>query len=205
MAARPLKSKSASNPPWLWFIAGPNGAGKSTWTNSEECKRLLGSIPILNPDIIVPNVESPADLMNAGRQVLAAMDAFIAQGQSCAVETTLSGKGYLRRAHEAKAKGWKIGCVYIWVDNVKKTIKRIEERKRLGGHGVDVEDVKRRYPRSLEHLESMFHLSDYLEVFDNSTELTLLLELEEGEKRLEQDFDSLPHWLKTILEKVMQA
>jgi predicted ABC-type ATPase len=195
MAVKKLASKSSKEEsPWLWFIAGPNGAGKSTWVNSLARTKLLGSIPVLNPDLIHPQTQELKNFIDAGRQTLSAMNSHITIGKDFAIETTLSGRHYLSKAQSLKKKGWNIGCIYIGLSSVEQSIARVEERHRKGGHTVPIADIVRRYSRSMKNLTLMTTFCDYTAVFDNSFELELLLEADgEGiyiRKR------SLPQWLK---------
>lgn len=110
MVVRKLASKSSKEEsPWLWFIAGPNGAGKSTWVNSLARTKLLGSIPVLNPDLIHPQTQEFKNFIDAGRQTLSAMNSHITIGKDFAVETTLSGRHYISKAQSLKKKGWSVG------------------------------------------------------------------------------------------------
>lgn len=104
------------------------------------------------------------------------MNSYIDTKKDFAIETTLSGKKYLTKAQLLKKEGWRIGCIYIGLSSVKQSIARVEERHRNEGHAVPIEDIVRRYPRSLKNLTLMISLCDYLAVFDNSFELELLLE-----------------------------
>lgn len=79
-------------------IAGPNGAGKTTFARSflpaeAQCPRFI------NADLIAAGL-SPfapeAAAIKAGRLMLEEVAACVFKGESFALETTLSGLGYLR-------------------------------------------------------------------------------------------------------------
>ncbi|MGC1961434.1 MAG: Zeta toxin family protein, partial [Candidatus Sulfotelmatobacter sp.] len=81
--------------PRLTIIAGANGCGKSTLTSRSS---FIYRIPLFDPDAINKALQltSPgASAVAAGRQVLISAGKHIEKGESFAVETTLSGKGYL--------------------------------------------------------------------------------------------------------------
>ena len=139
--------------PTLTFIAGANGSGKTTLTrgNSEIFKQ----IPVLDPDAIANTLQATASSLlpiEAARQVLKSASEHLDKGQSFAVETTLSGKNYLRMMLDARERGFEIVLVYIGTENVEINLARIRDRVLAGGHDVPELDVRRRYKRSLENL-----------------------------------------------------
>lgn len=68
------------------------------------------------------------------------------------LESTLSGKTYVRLLADAKARGFKIHLHYLWLSSPAIAIARVRERVSKGGHNVPVADIKRRFGRSLRHL-----------------------------------------------------
>jgi len=201
MGAKPLENKSTDSSRWVWFIAGPNGAGKSTWVKSSEHSKIIGSIPVLNPDLVVPNSNKINDFLYAGRQTISTFESYIDTKKSFAIETTLSGKRYLSKAKSLKENGWNVGCIYIGLNSVEHSIKRVQERHRNGGHNVPTLDIIRRYPRSIQNIVEMSKVCDYLAVFDNSDELQLLLEaIPTGiiiRKR------GLPQWASHVIKQII--
>jgi predicted ABC-type ATPase len=157
--------------PTLAFIAGANGSGKTTLTrwNSE----IFGQIPLLDPDAIanmLPANTSSLLRVAAGRQALRTAAKHLNNGESFAVETTLSGKNYLRMMLDAKKRGFEVVLVYIGTENVEINLVRIRNRVLAGGHGVPDLDVRRRYKRSLNNLAAAIRRVDHVILFDNSTE-----------------------------------
>ena len=61
------------------------------------------------------NVEAAA--MAAGRQLIARMRELISEGTSFGLETTCSGKSYLRLLNQCKAEGWCVILLYFWLDS----------------------------------------------------------------------------------------
>ena len=100
------------NPPTLTIIAGANGSGKTTLThwNSD----VFRAIPLLDPDMIAKTLQSTMPdtfTIEAARQVLSSAREHIQNRRSFAVETTLSGKGYLRMMLDASKQGFEIVLV----------------------------------------------------------------------------------------------
>lgn len=93
--------------PTLFLIGGCNGAGKTTFA-----RRLLpgeGVDLFLNADEIARGL-SPLKpelaAIRAGRLLLSEMDRLIQSQKSFGLESTLSGKTYVRQLAEAKAQGF---------------------------------------------------------------------------------------------------
>ena len=100
--------------------------------------------PLLDPDAIgkalqptIPGTSAVA----AARHVLIAAHEHIHKRDSFAVETTLSGQGYLRMMLDARARGFEIVLVYIGTENVELNLARIRDRVLAGGHHVPEVDV----------------------------------------------------------------
>lgn len=155
------------NKPELLVIAGPNGSGKSTLT-------ILGvadELPVIDPDAIARNL-SPNNPSNAsveaGREALCKQNSNIKNGESFAIETTLSGKSALRLMDDAKEAGFYVKLAYVRIDDVTINLQRIEGRVADGGHDIPSNDVLRRFNRSLENLPSAIEKSDSALLYDNS-------------------------------------
>jgi Uncharacterized protein conserved in bacteria len=73
------------------------------------------------------------------------------------LESTLSGKTYVRIFQRALSLGFELELHYLWLSQVEQAIARVRRRVRMGGHDVPVADIRRRFKRSLNHL-----VSDYL-------------------------------------------
>ena len=134
--------------PKLDILAGANGSGKSTIS-----KVLLPAegIVYVNPDDIARelNPENPVAVqIQAGKETLKRIDALLGRGDSFAIESTLSGLGYLSVIKHAKALGYDVFICYTFVDSPEVCIARIEGRVKKGGHFVPPKDVRRRYYRS---------------------------------------------------------
>ncbi len=123
----------------------------------------------------------------------------MANNESFAVETTLSGNTYLRMMAEAGQKGWQINLIYVGVDKVQTSIKRVAQRVAQNGHNVPEADIRRRYERSLVNLPIALRQADRTFIFDNSTESghQKILTIENG--RVIEQAHELPEWLKTLI------
>jgi predicted ABC-type ATPase len=157
--------------PKLTLIAGANGSGKTTLTRWNA--GLFKDIPVLDPDSIGKPLQPTASIafpIEGARQVLRSANGHLHRAESFAVETTLSGKSYLRTMLDAHRFGFEIVLVYIGTNNVETNLARIRARVLAGGHDVPEADVRRRYGRSLANLALAVKRADHTILFDNSTE-----------------------------------
>ncbi len=148
--------------PTLCIIGGCNGAGKTTL--ARELLPRLQLMRFLNADEIARGL-SPLDpnlcAFKAGRLLLTEARELIAAGSSFALESTLSGKTYVKLIQDAKTRGYRILLHYILIGSGTQAVNRVALRVRLGGHNVPEDDVRRRFERSREHF-----LRDYLPLAD---------------------------------------
>ena len=81
-----------------WIIAGPNGAGKTTFA-LEYLPQVAGCTHFINADLIAAGLSPLAperELLAASRLFLHEIEQRIAAREDFALETTLSGRSYLR-------------------------------------------------------------------------------------------------------------
>lgn len=155
--------------PSLWVVAGPNGAGKTTLVGA----RLKVKMPVVNPDEIAlaltgkPSA-SRADLIAAGRLASKQRADHLSARRTFAIETTLTGNSALALVKLAKSKGYKIKVVYVGLSSAAMSLARVKLRVGSGGHNVPIDDVLRRFSRSLDNLREIRMLADRLWVIDNS-------------------------------------
>ena len=187
--------------PWLWFIAGPNGAGKTT-----RGMRFLTNVKeIVRPDEIALRFspEAPEEAaLSAGREAILLTRRLLKARRSFAIETTLSGRGYIEIAKNAKSERWNVGLIYVGVENAEIAIRRVSERYASGGHNVPPEDIARRFDRSLANLSIFLELADRALVFDNSTEQGAVRILETRNHSVVFVQNDPPNWVRPILPTV---
>ncbi|MCF6312072.1 MAG: AAA family ATPase [Verrucomicrobiales bacterium] len=145
------------------IIGGPNGSGKTTFAkeylpNEAQCLKFLNSDEIaqgLSP------FNSAAAQIQAGKILLKNLNRNLEQGKSFALESTLSGKSYLKHIRQAKILGFEIKLDFLWLPSPEESHARVKSRVLEGGHSVSREDIYRRYPRILQLI-----FSDYLPIVD---------------------------------------
>ncbi len=148
-----------SRKPTIYVIAGCNGAGKTTFAKEFLLKE-VNCPNFLNADYLALGL-SPLSpelaAMKAGRLLMAEFRELVRRKETFALESTLSGKTYVRLLKHARKIGFEIELHFLWLSSTTQAIARVHQRVRLGGHDVPVADIRRRFKRGLEHL-----VNDYL-------------------------------------------
>ena len=145
--------------PICWIIAGPNGAGKTTFA-LKYLPEAAGCQNFVNADLIAAGLSPLApgrELVAASRLFLNEMNGYIGKRESFGFETTLAGRGYLRRVKQLMSEGWEVNLIYLALPDVELSVQRVAERVAHGGHSVAEDVIRRRYPRSLSNL--FYHFS----------------------------------------------
>jgi predicted ABC-type ATPase len=146
-------------PPTIYLISGCNGAGKTTFAKQflpteVKCLRFLNADELARG---ISPLKPSAGAVRAARLLLAQVDECLHRRETFAVESTLSGKTYIRLFQRARRLGYEIELHYLWLASPAQAVARVRQRVRMGGHHVPAADIHRRFKRSLEHL-----LADYL-------------------------------------------
>jgi predicted ABC-type ATPase len=145
--------------PTIYLIAGCNGAGKTTFAK-EFLPKEVKCLRFLNADEIARGLsplKPSAGAMQAGRLLLQEIDESFRRRETFALESTLSGKTYIRLFQQMLKGGYEIELHYLWLSDPSQAVARVRQRVKLGGHDVSATDIRRRFKRSLSHL-----LDDYL-------------------------------------------
>ena len=151
-------AKQQLNPPTVYAIAGPNGAGKTTFA-SEFLPDFVKCREFLNADLIAAGL-SPfapeAQNVRAGRLLLERNRELVAERVDFGFETTLSGRTYVKRLTAMRASGFRVVLFFLWLPNVDMAVARVRKRVAEGGHGVPLEDIRRRYAAGIQNLFRLY-------------------------------------------------
>jgi predicted ABC-type ATPase len=166
------------------LIGGSNGAGKTTAAR-DLLPKFFSQCEFLNADDIARelapwNAELAA--LAAGRKLIERMRELVRDGDSFALESTLSGKSHLRYLQQCKERGWRITLLYFWLKSPEVAVARVAHRVSEGGHDIPSEVVHRRYYAGLSNLlNSYLPLADEVEIYDNTDrQRVLIVERREG-------------------------
>ena len=157
--------------PQVVLIAGPNGAGKSTLAPA----LLRDTIKIhnfVNADTIAAGLsafEPETTAIEAGRIMLRRLHELAERRDSFAFETTLAARSYASWLASPRAEGYGVHLFYLWLSRPDLAILRVQERVRLGGHGIPEEVIRRRYRAGLLNFFRLYRpVADSWRVYDNS-------------------------------------
>ena len=172
--------------PTCWIIAGPNGAGKTTFAlqylpDIADCQNFI------NADLIASGLSPLAPesrLIQASRIFLREIENRIQARQDFAFETTLSGRGYLKLIRRLRREGWQVELIYLALPTVEISIQRVAERVSHGGHDIPLEDLERRFPKSVRNLLDEFSpLVDHTQCFMNDGDFPQLVFIQDAGNR----------------------
>jgi len=134
----------------------------------------MGSIWIINPDLLTARIQRQESLepqaanLAAVQRIEAWLYASINTHQTIGVETVLSTGKYRRLVEHAKAKGFSVNLIYVYLDSAELNIERVRTRVRKGGHDVPEQRIRDRRLRSFEQFGWFFSQADRADVYDNS-------------------------------------
>jgi len=140
----------------LIIISGANGSGKTTF--AMEYMDVI-DYEFLNADEIAKEIEkeNPNNaLIKAGRIFFKRLNDCIKEHRSFVIETTLSGTYINKVAIRARENGYKLIMIYLFLDDPKLCIERVNIRVLKGGHNVPIEDIVRRFYRSKNNFWNNF-------------------------------------------------
>ena len=156
----------------LYIIAGANGSGKTTFAKSFS---EIHNLYFINADEIAKELD-PENItkhqVKAGRIFFQELNKRLEENRSFVIETTLSGKYLVKYITKAKANGFKVEMIYLFLEQPKTNIARVEIRVIGGGHDVPKDDIIRRFYRSKELFMTLYKdLMDKWIMYYNSDEI----------------------------------
>ena len=164
----------------ILIIAGPNGAGKTTFALTYLSAEAQG-LPFLNADMIAvglaPLGSRHSDVM-AGRLMLAEIDRLAGEGSSFAFETTLAGRGYLRRIDGWRRMGYRVTLLFLSLQSPHQAIDRVRRRVQQGGHHIPEDVILRRFDAGIDNFRNVYaERVDSWVLLDNTGKAPVLIEM----------------------------
>ncbi|CAH9018293.1 zeta toxin family protein [Candidatus Nitrosacidococcus sp. I8] len=172
------------HPHWLAtkrviIIAGPNGAGKTTFARTFLAP-YKNAIRFINADCIAAGLSPFAPELvsvRAGKIMLEEIALCFQRHESFAIETTLSGKGYLKYIQRWRSAGYRVSLLFLSLNNVQIAIERVAKRTTQGGHDIPIPVIKRRFKAGLILFNTYYKnaVNEWF-LYDNSGHKTMMLE-----------------------------
>lgn len=147
--------------PKLYLLAGPNGAGKTTFA-SRFLPEFVDCREFLNADLIAKGLSPFApetQNVRAARLLLERIAELSEARADFGIETTLSGRTYLKLLRNMRELGYRIGLFFLWVPSAEIAVARVATRVSQGGHNVPVEDIRRRYVAGVRNFFGAYEAS----------------------------------------------
>jgi len=161
-----------------YILAGPNGAGKTTFAQDLLPHEVVCD-NYINADLIAAGLspfKPELAAVEAGKLMLGKIDSCVRSNVSFAIETTLSGRLYLRRIAKWQTLGYKVILLYFSLPSVDMAVERVLYRVSVGGHSIPEPTIRRRFERSLSNLSDYKKAVDSWAVFDSSGWIPRLIE-----------------------------
>jgi len=177
--------------PNLILLAGPNGAGKST-AAPDLLRGALHVNEFVNADVIARGLSAfhpEGAAIDAGRVMLTRLRELTTERKNVAFESTLASRTFAPWIRELRKTGYQFHLFYFWLPSADHCIKRVYERKSLGGHFVPEETIRRRYEGGLKNFFELYSpIAERWEFYDNTLEPRRLI-ARGGINRTDESFD----------------
>ena len=182
------------------IVGGVNGVGKTTFirAHSELCPH---SDRIVDTDQIT--ADFGGDPLAGGKAAIQRVRKCIRTRVSFLQETTLSGYRINATAKKVCTLGYNVHLIYIGLDTVEESLRRIENRVKQGGHNVPTEDVIRRFQRRWEAVAQLLPYCKEAVFYDNDQDFVKVAEYRDGEL-LRVDAHSCA-WLDELAAYLIEA
>ncbi len=96
--------------------------------------------------------------------------------ESFALETTLSGRGYLRSIQQWRAAGYRVTLIFLKLSSAHEAHARVRQRVLQGGHNIPADVIARRFETGYWNFENLYKpVVDAWALYDNSGMKPVLL------------------------------
>ncbi|MBQ8061826.1 MAG: zeta toxin family protein [Bacteroidales bacterium] len=157
--------------PRLFIISGCNGSGKTTATYA-ILPEILGCSEFVNSDEFAKSLapfNPEKAYVGASRYMLLKMRSLLERNVDFGIETTLATRSLIKMIRQAKAKGYYVTILYLWLSSPELAVTRVKARVEAGGHNIKEETIHRRYHVGLHYFFREFMpLCDRWVLYDNS-------------------------------------
>jgi predicted ABC-type ATPase len=117
------------------------------------------SVDFINADLIARGL-SPHDsskaAIQAGKIMLEQIAQKVEQGDSFAIETTLSGRSYASRIPEWRKVGYHVTLIFLSLPSADFAVERVKLRVSQGGHDIPQKVIRRRFAAGITHFHKLY-------------------------------------------------
>ncbi len=107
--------------------------------------------------------------MSASRYMIMRIQYLLDQNADFSIETTLATRSLVSIIQKAKARGYKITLIYLWLQSPELAIQRVRDRVANGGHNSPEDVLRRRYKVGINYLfDTYMQLCDNWIIADNT-------------------------------------
>lgn len=181
------------------IFAGVNGAGKSTLYRYESQKTGNDLGVRICPDELLVQAggdwKNNRDVARSGVETIDKIEYCLKNKLSFNWETTLFGGLSIKYIQMAKELGYKVKVNFVSTSSVEKNLKRIKQRVKKGGHGIEESLVRMRFSHQFANLSKVMKLVDGVLFYNNDDSMKLV-----GvclDKKLAY-YDTKTDWVKKI-------
>lgn len=129
----------------------------------------------INPDALASRIAAherlplmPEANLEAVRRIERWLYASVDAHQTVGVETVLATDKYRALVERARANGYRIRLIYVFLNDADLNVSRVRDRVAKGGHDVPEASIRNRRVRSFGQLSWFFEAADEADVLDNS-------------------------------------
>lgn len=154
--------------PRLVVLVGGNGAGKSTYFDLYLKPK---GFAFVNADLIAKDLyaeQAQEQSRKAAKVAEEARNQLLLDKESFCFETVFSHPSKIDFLAQAKAAGYLITMIAIYLVDPQLNCARVNTRVKDGGHGVPEDKILSRIPRTTKNIADAMALCDEFLLFDNS-------------------------------------
>ena len=158
--------------PKLYIISGANGSGKTTATY-DLLPRMFSCRQFVNSDEFAKGLSPfrPSEAsISASRYMLLKINYLLERKEDFGIETTLATRSLKKLIFKARAEGYTVSVLYLWLSSPQLAIERVKARVEAGGHNIPPQTIIRRYYTGLRYFfEQYMPIADRWILADNSS------------------------------------
>ncbi|MCF6768291.1 zeta toxin family protein [Thiotrichales bacterium 19S11-10] len=184
--------------PLACFLIGANGSGKSTLRSYLDLSEVQTNI---DPDALnrIAQYKQVDNFQTyAAKQAISLYDYALTNDLNVCMESTLAGKGTIKRIRRAKASGYYLIGYFVGINDVLINIERVRFRVEKGGHHIEEHLIRKRYDESIDNLLKVYDDFDELHIIDNS-DAHYQLQASNYNDEIIQYADTIEPWANKIL------